>query len=375
MATVRERVKANGIRVFHVQVRVKGFPTRTASLRTKRDAERWAKTVEAEMIEGRHFRNSDSRRRTMAEAIDRYFLEEVPKKRDGNMHKSILPWWRNKIGERKLADITPALLVELRSVLSCERYIRANPAAKRTALSKDERPTEYRRSNGTVNRYLAVLSHVFTVARKEWHWINNNPFEGVSKLKESKGRVRYLSEDERNRLLLETSNNPQLHCFVVIALSTACRAGDLLKLKWADVSLKEGRLLFRDTKNTEARTAWLHGEANRLLKLHAKVRRIDSELVFTGKGGQFEYKKLFRTACELAEVVNFRFHDLRHTAATELAKLGATEQQLRAIGGWKSGVVSRYVHLAANDSKYLLERMSNKLLGDRKHNFRNASFK
>lgn len=365
MPTIRERVKANGIRVFQVQVRVAGFPSRTASLRTRRDAERWAKTIEAEMIEGKHFRNAESRRRTVAESIERYLQEEVPKKRDGKMHQSILPWWNEKIGSKKLADITPALLVEMRGRLASESYQRSNPDAKRTTLIKGEKPRQFIRSASTVNRYLAVLSHVFTVARKEWHWISSNPFEGVNKLRESKGRVRHLTDEERHRLLAETSKNPQLHCFVIAALSTACRAGDLLKLRWADVSLKEGRILFRDTKNGESRSTWLHGEALVLLKKHSKIRRIDDERVFFNQTGRglYQYKKLFKAACNTSQISNFRFHDLRHTAATELARLGATEQQLKAIGGWKSGVVGRYVHLSANDSKEILERMSVRLTG------------
>jgi hypothetical protein len=56
MATVRERRKKDGTTIFNAQVRMAGFPARTASFPTKRLAERWSKTIEAQMIEGRHFR-------------------------------------------------------------------------------------------------------------------------------------------------------------------------------------------------------------------------------------------------------------------------------------------------------------------------------
>jgi hypothetical protein len=56
-----------------------GFPTPTASFPTRRLAERWAKTIEADMIEGRHFRGVEARRRTLGEAIDRYLAEELPR--------------------------------------------------------------------------------------------------------------------------------------------------------------------------------------------------------------------------------------------------------------------------------------------------------
>ncbi len=365
MASIRERIQVDGSRSFNVQVRMRGYPARSASFITRREAERWAKTIEAQMIEGRHFRSVEARRRTLGEAIDRYLEDELPKKRDGRNHRYTLPWWKQSIGHLRLSDVTPAILVEHRSKLAKGTYQRSNPLAKRSLVKHGE-AKQFKRSNGTVNRYLTCLSHLFTVARKEWHWISHNPFDGVSKLRESKGRVRHLSAEERQRLLAETLREPVLHCFVVLALSTACRAGELLKLKWADVDLHEGRLVFRETKNTELRTAWLHGESLHLLKNHAKVRRLGTDRVFNNPSGKgfFEYNKLFREACIAAGVVDFRFHDLRHTAATELARMGATEQQLRAIGGWKSGVVSRYIHLAANDSKELMARMNKKMFGE-----------
>jgi integrase len=366
VASIRERTKKDGKQVFHVQVRMAGYPARTASFPTRRAAERWAKTIEAEMIEGKHFRTVEARRRTLGEAIDRYIAEELPKKRDGSMHRVRLPWWKEHAGDVKLADITPALISSLRGKLKREPYVRANPNAKRTLLEKGEKPKQYKRTDGTVNRYLAVLSHVLTVARKEWHWMSHNPMDGVSKLRESRGRIRYLSTEERAALLKQTAKNPTLHTIVVIALSTACRAGELMNLRWRDVDLQEGRLLFRQTKNDEPRAAWLHGEALRLLTEHAKVRPIDNEArVFpnpSGKGG-YDYIEPFNEAVKAAKIQNFRFHDLRHSAATYLAREGATEAQLRAIGGWKSGVVRRYVHIAAQDTRDVLAKMNRKILG------------
>jgi len=90
VASIRERTKSDGGKVFHVQVRLSAHRARTASFSTRRAAERWAKTIDAEMME--HFRHAEARRRTLGDAIDRYLLEEVPKKRDGSMHRVRLPW-------------------------------------------------------------------------------------------------------------------------------------------------------------------------------------------------------------------------------------------------------------------------------------------
>ncbi|MGH8131821.1 MAG: site-specific integrase, partial [Steroidobacteraceae bacterium] len=168
----------------------------------------------------------------------------------------------------------------------------------------------------------------------------------------------------RERLLRETAKDPQLHAFTLLALSTAARAGELWTLRWPDVDLKSGRLQLRITKNAQERTAWVTGEALRMLKEHGKVRRLDNDRVFASKTGRrYRYGKVFASACEAAKVEGFTFHGLRHSAATYLAREGATEQQLKAIGGWKSGVVSRYVHLAAADAKDIVQRMNETILG------------
>ena len=289
MANIRERQRGDKP-VFQAQIRMAGYPSRTGTFPTRRMAERWAKTVEAEMIEGKHFKNVEARRRTLAEAIDRYTEEELPKKRADTMHRYCLHWWRARLGHLKMADITPAAIVDARSQLAREPYTRARQGAKRTLLKPGEMPAEYKRSNSTVNRYLEVLSHVFSVARREWHWISSNPMEGVGKLHEGPGRVRYLSEEERKRLFAETSKDAQLHALGLLALSTASRAGELLNLEWRDVDLEEGRMLLGrkpgqqsrlETKNGTARAAWISGEALRLLQERAKTPHRDDDRVFS----------------------------------------------------------------------------------------------
>jgi integrase len=344
-----------------------GFPARSATFSTRRKAERWAKTIEAEMIEGRHFRNAEARRRSLGDTIDRYIRDELPKKSD-QTPKGQLLWWKDRIGDIKLADVTPALIVEQRDKLAAGKYRRAKPDAKYTEHKKGVVPREYPRAPATVNRYLAALSRVFTVARKEWHWAAHNPVDDVSRFGEGE-RVRWLSEDERKALLTETAKDPVLHTFVLLALSTACRAGELLKLEWRDVDVETGRILFRKTKNRQARSVWLHGEALAALEAHGKMIRELSGRVFVNPGGSrrkrgegvYDYGGVFSAAVAATGIRDFRFHDLRHTAATYLAQEGATEQQLRAIGGWKSNVVNRYVHLAAKDTKAQLERLAKKI--------------
>ncbi len=359
MASFTRRENSNGSVSWKAQVRIEGYPARTASHKTERAAKRWAATIEAAMHEGRHFRGSAARRYTLADAIKRY-SEEYPGKDAGQLNA-----WSERIGTTRLHAVTPDLIAEVRGELASGHYQRSDPAAKRSSLKEGDVPRQFKRAGTTVNRYLAALSHVFTVARKEWRWVSTNPVLDVSKLPEGKARDKVLTADERTALFEQTSNDATLHTFVVVALSTAARAGELTGLVWNDVDLTEGKLTFRDTKNGTTRSAWLIGEAKRLVSTLAEIKHEGTDPVFRNASGRgkYQYHKLFREAVKSAGITGLVFHGLRHTAASWLAGNGATEQQLRAIGGWKSNVVSRYVHLAANDTRVAVEGLAEKVLG------------
>jgi integrase len=368
VATIRKRGEK-----FEAQVRMAGYPSRTETFPTRKQAERWATTIEAQMIEGRHFRGSEARTKTVAEAIDKYAAEVLPHLKDGSMHRAYLPWWRERLRDVKLMDVTPALLTRCRNELERTPYVRAKPSSSRS-LFKDQAAPKYTRSRATVGKYLRVLSSVFTCAIKDWQWMAFNPVASLRLPQEGEGRERVLSDEEREQLFRETRKVPTLHLLVVLALSTCARAGELLKLTWANVDLKSGRLRFINTKNGSSRTVWIFAEALELLKEHARVRSLTDPRLFRGiesrpgrKVGQtYDYADAFEEALTRAGIEDVRFHDLRHSAATYLAIQGATEQQLKAIGGWKSNVVKKYVHIAANQLRDPMRELAEKVASGRR---------
>jgi len=123
-------------------------------------------------------------------------------------------------------------------------------------------------SGGTINRQLASLSAVLKVAVKEFGWIAKNPVSNVSKMAESKGRERFLSDAERDRLLkaCDGSDCAALPTFVRLALATGARKGELLGLQWSNVDVPNRRVRFVDTKNGESRTVPLAASAIATLK-------------------------------------------------------------------------------------------------------------
>jgi integrase len=260
MATIIRRPSKNDQTSYRAQVRRKGSPTLSATFTKLSDARKWVQVTEAAILEGRHLPTAEAKRHTLAEAIDRYLLAILPHKSVSSIDNQTrqLQWWKARLGHCILADLTPTLIAEHRDKLA--------------------RGDGIRRKNSTVRRYLAALSHVLTIAVKEWRWLDDSPMRQVSKPKEPRGRVRYLSDQERQRLLTEcqASRNPHLYIVVMLALSCGARKTELVSLRWSDVDLKRCTLTFHETKNGERRAVPLTGQAFTLMQQHAKVRRISS---------------------------------------------------------------------------------------------------
>ena len=120
MATIRERISANGTLAYHVQVRCKGYPTQAAGFKRLNDARRWAQLTEADMREERHFLGAAAKRHTMADLIERYRQTILPHKSRNTIgiQRPHLNCWQDRIGHMRLSDVTTAVIAEQRDLLS-----------------------------------------------------------------------------------------------------------------------------------------------------------------------------------------------------------------------------------------------------------------
>jgi integrase len=351
MASIEKRTSGDGKITFRVKVRLKGQQTQTASFDRLTDARIWAQQTESAIRERRYFKTSEAKKHTLSEAIDRYIkqvLSQKPKciKDQGRQ----LNWWKKEIGQFSLADISSAMVAEQRDKLL------------QGITSRKEK-----RSSATTNRYLAVLSHLFTIAVKEWGWLEDNPLRKVSKMKEPRGRVRFLSEGERERLLVaaKESDSEYLYLIIVLCLSTGARKMEILGLHWKNVDLQRGVIILHETKNGERRVLPVTGLALELFKQHEKVRRIDTDLVFPSNHNPqqpIDIRTPFETALKRAEVNDFHFHDLRHSAASYLAMNGASLAEIAEVLGHKTlQMVKRYAHLSEAHTAKIVAKMNEKI--------------
>ena len=216
------------------------------------------------------------------------------------------------------------------------------------------------RADASVNREMSCLHHIFTKA-VEWEMTEQNPFDKGKSLilKENNKRMRFLAEDEI-RSLLENCQ-PYLYKIVNCALNTGMRRGEILSLKWSQV--RDGFIYLRETKTSEPRQIPINNALERMfaqikseqnpkghnvIGLNGKpVKGLKSESVFTYRGEQIkEVKRSFKTALKDAGIEDFRFHDLRHTFASQVLMRGGTLKDVQELLGHKTMTMTlRYAHL------------------------------
>ena len=353
MATIEKRRLKSGKASYRCKVRRRNQPPLTATFSSKTDAKRWCAEQEAAILSGRHFNYAESRCRTVSEAIDRYCISILGQLKDASGRITHLAWWNAQIGDMILGDVTPSVLTKYREALKCEM------------ISHGARCR--RRSNATVNRYFASLRAMFGYARREWQWLDKNPCQYLKNLTEPRGRCRILAKSQRTALLEscdQLARYPEMRPIILLAITTGMRRGEIVGLRWSDIDFKNLRIILSDTKNGEQRSVPLLGPASAALQNWSNVRPLDKDtLVFPSRGKLRDRKpfdlghawNIIRTSAGLSD---FRFHDLRHTAASYLAMSGATLRDIADILGHKTlAMVQRYSHLTDDHKRAAVSRM------------------
>ncbi len=347
MASIHKLPSGN----WRVQIR-QGESAISKVFTLKANARAWAKSMEGNQDEIDAFPDAEARKRTVAQAIDAYMLDYSG--RDVGLTNR-LAWWKSENGTVSLAQLNQAKIKDAIRKLGRENIKRGKgPGGKAQSLSRRKAPA-------TLNRYLQAISSVLTWAVDQG-WIAKNPALGIKRLKEPRGRVRWLSDDERKRLLKACDNSEwtDLGLLVRLALSTGARRGELLTLRWSHIDLKKGLAHLGKTKNDEPRILPLIKHVK--LALQKRPRPIKGGLLFPSpldpKRPYYGCRKHWNAAIAEAKLRDFRFHDLRHTAASYLAMNGASPLEIGDILGHKTlAMVRRYSHLATEHKAKLAERV------------------
>jgi integrase len=274
-------------------------------------------------------------------------------------------YWQDTLGDVKLRDLDSDTIADVLDQFAAQpvrKYIGRDARGRR--LYRDH----HQRSGKTVNRYHTTLSAVLTWAKqkrltpKGWH----NPCHDVKGAPEGAGRVRFLSADERDRLLkvARISAWPKLYLLILMAITTGARRGELLGLRFRDLRLPDekdatGTATLPRTKNGDARVLVLTPAVCAEIKRHGVG--VPEALLFPGKFRRdqpYAIEEAWRRAMKNARIENFTFHDLRHTHASYLAQSGASLLEIAdSLGHRTMAMVKRYSHLSTDSKARLIGRV------------------
>jgi len=298
--------------------------------------------MEGEIIAGRHFPTSKPKY-TLAELLDRYVQEIMPQKTPETQrsHRAAVGFWQKRLGHKLLSDISKADIVALRD-----------------ELGKISAPA-------TTQKYLTILSHALNTAIREYGWIDHNIVTTVSRPPLPQGRVRYLSDDERTRLLRECkkSQNHYLYALVILALATGLRRGSLFDLTTDRVDVNKGIIYLENTKNGSRLALPLVGEALTLAR-NLCAETGNGYLFPRGSGDPWcHYRKAWELAVKRAHVDNCHFHDLRHTAASYMVQAGIPLYVVGTILTHKNPALmtARYAHLHIDNLREAVETLATRI--------------
>ena len=194
----------------------------------------------------------------------------------------------------------------------------------------------------SVNRELALLKHMYSKAI-EWGKLKDSPAKKVKLLKGEVKRVRFLIPEEINTLLSNCAD--YLKPIVTVALHTGMRKGELLGLQWPQIDFEQGIITLTDTKNNERRDIPMNETVKATLK---GIERIGADVFCNGDAKTFKkVGRAFDAAVRKSGIEDFRFHDLRHTFASNLVMEGAELNDVRELLGHKNmSMTLRYAHLS-----------------------------
>ncbi len=355
---VLSRVTEAGKRVFYVRVwyedrehRVKagGTEKQATALRGRllAEIERARIAGEAWIPPGqkkRAARAAEKQRRardiTLAEFVPIFIRDWLEGKPSKDYYEYRAKWIEDRLGDVRLSALTPQMV---------EQFYRQ----RRKDRSRGEVI-----SLSTANHDLKVL-RIMLARAVQWGYIPSNPAAAVKPERVPEQKVRYLTKEEADALT--AACEPWLRPLVEAALHTGMRRGELLALRWADVDLKQRRIVLGGggTKSKRNRTIPI---SKTLLATLNKLRALHTDRVFLrpqveGRGGQKTTKLVavtvdvlrnsFEEALAAAGITEFRFHDLRHTFASWLVMAGRPLYEVqKLLGHADQKMTQRYAHLS-----------------------------
>jgi len=260
---------------------------------------------------------------------------------------------KKHFGNKTLDQIDP---------FSVERYKHKRKAeliakARKKDKDVDERDVSYRSFNV---EYDVIRKFYGEMIRRGV--VDKNPTRGVKKFKE---RIveRYLTDGEITALLEagDISDNTSLKAIIVTALNTGLRYSELMGLRVQDLDFNNGLIYVQHTKNGDVGRLPMNTNLKGILLEYLGKRGRKTGPLWQDEAGRplLYVRRAFKTACKRAGIEDFRFHDLRHTFASQLVMAGVDLYTVQRLMRHKSfAMTQRYAHLSPEYQKKAINTLN-----------------
>ena len=351
MSQIRKEKTKKGVH-YRAVVRFKNY-YKSQTFDKKDEAIVWANDLENQLKKGKFNPIKTQEIKTISTVTDLIddFEKNIAPKRYSKPHqyKVMYNWWRDKIGHLNLSELNPSTLTQCKNLLTNE------------APDKNYKGHKTK-SNSTVRKYMFALSAVLRYGVRELQLIDINPMTNVQKPKKKKGIVRFLSEDERKRLITACKNySDTLYLFVILAAFSGGRYSEILHLTVEHIDFENEMVYYVDTKNGEDRGVPIYHKLMEKIKEYLNTHDIKSGYIFINKKKNKLYfiKGILEKIIKDTGIENFRIHDLRHTYASYLAQNGAELLEIAQLMGHKNlQQVQIYAHLTVKHTAKVVRKMS-----------------
>lgn len=270
---------------------------------------------QAEIAEGKYFPERTKKSPSFREFADKYWsLEGRRLKAKGA--RGVLESFNSRFGEKKLSEIT-----------SADVQAHYNETADRASAA-------------TANRQMNFLSPLFNRAREWGDFLGENPAAKVRRRREENRRLRFLSEDEIERLINRCSD--RIRPLLICALLTGMRRGEIFQLRWENLDIERKLIYILQSKSGKPRE----------LPIGEKLLSMFKALSPKKEGRVFDVPEItlrahFQKALIASRISDFRFHDLRHTFASHfIMRTGDLPALQKLLGHSSPEMTQRYAHLA-----------------------------